>query len=322
MNEVYGRDLDLNLLRVFVVVATARSVTRAAAQLYLTQPAISAALRRLTRTVGAELFTRSGRGLVLTPRGQRLFASAQPLLAALVDAALSPPVFDPLQSDRVMRIGMSDGMEGWFLPRLLRDLDVRAPHMRIIAVPVQFRTIAEVLSSRSIDVAMTVADELPPSVQRKPLWQHVGFVCLFDPRHVRVTARLSERDYFAHEHVIVSYNADLRGVVEDVLHKQRRVRCSVPSFSHIGSLVEGSTLIATLPAPIATHICELHPQLATAAAPFDVSGPGAELLWASWTEDDEACRFLRERMLEVAGDIPQRIATRKKNKTARRRRYK
>src|ERR1700742_4362067 len=98
MNEVYGRDLDLNLLRVFVVVAAAGSVTRAAAQLYLTQPAISAALRRLRSSVGAELFVRSGRGLSLTPRGEQLFASARPLLQALLDATLSPPQFDPRQS--------------------------------------------------------------------------------------------------------------------------------------------------------------------------------------------------------------------------------
>ncbi|MBZ0234085.1 MAG: LysR family transcriptional regulator, partial [Deltaproteobacteria bacterium] len=45
MNEHYGRDLDLNLLRVFAVVADSGSVTAAAGRLYLTQPAISAALR-------------------------------------------------------------------------------------------------------------------------------------------------------------------------------------------------------------------------------------------------------------------------------------
>ena len=44
MPSAYGRDLDLNLLRVFVVVAETGSVTAAASGLYLTQPAVSAAL--------------------------------------------------------------------------------------------------------------------------------------------------------------------------------------------------------------------------------------------------------------------------------------
>ena len=72
MQESYGRDLDLNLLRVFLVVAEAGSVTAAAARLYLTQPAVSAALRRLTIAVGAPLFVRQGRSLALSSRGAAL----------------------------------------------------------------------------------------------------------------------------------------------------------------------------------------------------------------------------------------------------------
>src|SRR5512141_2625518 len=99
MPTVYGRDLDLNLLRVFAVVAEAGSVTEAASRLYLTQPAVSAALRRLTATIGTPLFVRSGRGLVLTSRGERLRAALEPHLRALIDAALAPPAFDPKTSD-------------------------------------------------------------------------------------------------------------------------------------------------------------------------------------------------------------------------------
>ncbi len=70
MNEwgTLGRDLDLNLLRVFVAVAQEGSVTKAAGRLYLTQPAVSAALQRLARAIGAPLFARHGRGHLVTPR--------------------------------------------------------------------------------------------------------------------------------------------------------------------------------------------------------------------------------------------------------------
>src|SRR5690348_14923726 len=105
MNDNYGRDLDLNLLRVFAVVADSGSVTEAASRLYLTQPAVSAALRRLTGAVGAPLFARRGRGLALTSRGERLRAQAQPHLRALVEAALAPPRFAPATSDRTFRLG-------------------------------------------------------------------------------------------------------------------------------------------------------------------------------------------------------------------------
>src|SRR5687768_13802596 len=132
MNENYGRDLDLNLLRVFVVVADTGSVTKAAARLYLTQPAISAALRRLTTAVGAPVFVKHGRGLVLSAHGERLLAVARPHLQALVDATLQAPAFDPSTSDRILRLGLSDIAEMWLLPLLLRELAVEAPRMRVI----------------------------------------------------------------------------------------------------------------------------------------------------------------------------------------------
>src|ERR1700761_4358912 len=105
-NTSYGRDLDLNLLRVFVVVADTGSVTKAAARLYLTQPGVSSALRRLATAVDAPLFVRQGRGIALTNAGERLLAAVRPSLAALVDAALAPPKFQLATSDRVIRIGL------------------------------------------------------------------------------------------------------------------------------------------------------------------------------------------------------------------------
>ena len=301
MNENYGRDLDLNLLRVFVVVADCSSVTKAAARLYLTQPAVSAALRRLTSSVGAPLFVKHGRGLVLSSQGERLLHAARPHLQALVDATLATPKFDPASSDRILRIGFSDVAEMWLLPALLRVLDAQAPKMRIIAVPIQFRTVEEALISRRVDVAITVADELPPSIQRAPLFTG-GFVLLYDPRHTKgIRASIDERTYFAREHVIVSYNGDLRGVIEDVMRKQRRVRISLASFAHLGDVLDGTALLATVPTSVAHHIRETRPHLKTAKLPFALrSSSGVEMLWPSATHDDPACRFARDQITAIA----------------------
>ena len=301
MTENYGRDLDLNLLRVFVVVADAGSVTKAAARLYLTQPAISAALRRLTISVGARLFVKHGRGLVLSSQGERLLATARPHLQALVDATLATPRFDPLSSDRILRLGLSDVAETWLLPALLRAFSTAAPAMRVIVIPIQFRTVEDALIARRVDIAVTVADELPSSIRRAPLF-HAGFACLFDPRHAKgIGKSISERDYFARDHVIVSYNGDLRGLIEDVVRKQRRVRCSLPSFAHIGEVVEGTALLATVPDLVAARIRAVRPHLRTAKLPFTSrGGPDVELLWPSATHDDPACRFARDQITGIA----------------------
>jgi LysR family transcriptional activator of mexEF-oprN operon len=304
MPGAYGRDLDLNLLRVFAVVAESGSVTEAASRLYLTQPAVSAALRRLTVAVGAPLFARSGRGLALTSRGVRLRDAVRPHLQNLVDAALAPPTFDPKTSDRTLRLGLSDTSELWLLPPLLRVLETEAPRMRVVAVPVQFRTVAAAMAT-GLDAAVTVADELPATIRRQPLFTG-GFVCLYDPRHARLRT-LGEKEYFAHSHVVVSYNGDLRGIVEDLLRKTRDVRCSVSSFAHLGALIDGTAMLATVPRLVADQIRAVRPHLRTKPLPFEIEGSHADLLWPVATDDDEPCRFVREKIVEISRVVAERL---------------
>jgi len=297
MPKIHGRDLDLNLLRVFALVAETGSVTRAASSLYLTQPAVSAALRRLTTTVGAPLFVRSGRGLVLTSRGERLRAGLQQHLHALIDAAFAPPMFDPVTCDRTLRLGLSDSAEVWLLPSLLRVLEREAPHMRVVAVPVQFRTVAAALAA-GLDAAITVADDLPATIRREPLLRG-GFTCLYDPRHARLR-RLTEVEYFARDHIVVSYNGDLRGIVEDMFDRSRNIRCSVSSFANLGALIDGTAMLATIPELVATQIRATRPHLKTKPLPFTIKGSFAELLWPVSTDDDEPCKFARTKIAEIA----------------------
>jgi LysR family transcriptional activator of mexEF-oprN operon len=297
MPTVYGRDLDLNLLRVFAVVAEMGSVTAAAGRLYLTQPAVSAALRRLTSVVGAPLFARSGRGLSLTSRGQQLRDALHPHLQRLIEAALDPPTFDPATSQRVLRLGLADSAELWLLPRLLKVFEAQAPRMRIVSLPVQFRTIGAALAA-GLDAAVTVADDLPANIRRQVLFTD-GFTCLYDGRHAPLRS-LTKKEYLARSHVIVSYNGDLRGIVEDALHETRNVRCSVPSFAHVGALIEGTSMLATVPHPVADQLRAVRPHLKKKPLPFVLEGSALELLWPLATDDDEPCRFLRSQILEVA----------------------
>ena len=298
---VYARDLDLNLLRVFVVVALQGSVTSAAKKLYLTQPAVSAALKRLSMAVGAPLFARRGRGLALTTRGERLLQTARPHLEALVGAALSSEAFDPEKSDRTVRIGLSDASEGWLLPRLLHRLSREAPNLRLVVLEVQFRTVARAFESGAIDFAVCVADDLPAGVARAPLLTG-GFVCLFDPKRVRAKKKISREAYFAHKHVIVSYNGDLRGVVEDMLHMRRDVRVSIPSFHGIGAIVRGTDMLATVPRLVADDQLRQHPSLALAELPFDLasSSTGMELLWRPPLDDEPSVRFVMDAVRRIA----------------------
>jgi LysR family transcriptional activator of mexEF-oprN operon len=163
-------------------------------------------------------------------------------------------------------VGIADGADEWLVPPLLRALGREAPRMRLLCVPVQFRTVAEALASRRVDLAATVADELPKSI-------------------------------------IVSYNADLRGVIEDVFGRQRRVRCSLATFWGLGAIVDGSALVATMPEIFALHVLRQRPHLKTAAVPFRFPETGMDLLWPAALDDDPACRFVRDSIATIVGGL-------------------
>jgi len=80
--------LELRELRYFLALAEERNFTRAAARVYVTQPAFSRAIRKLEREIGGELFDRSTRQVHLTHRGVGLLPDARSLIA-LADAAVA-----------------------------------------------------------------------------------------------------------------------------------------------------------------------------------------------------------------------------------------
>jgi DNA-binding transcriptional LysR family regulator len=69
--------LSLNLLRVFNAVAEHKNVILAAGKLYISQPAVSAALKKLQNEMDVRLFLKSGRNLVLTEQGIQFYELTQ-----------------------------------------------------------------------------------------------------------------------------------------------------------------------------------------------------------------------------------------------------
>ena len=91
-----ARNLDLTALRSFAAVADAGGVTRAAAQLNLTQSAVSMQLKRLEESLGLPLLDRSARTIALTAQGEQLLGYARRLLALNDEAwgRLTHPAFE------------------------------------------------------------------------------------------------------------------------------------------------------------------------------------------------------------------------------------
>jgi LysR family transcriptional activator of mexEF-oprN operon len=73
MKPIHFSAVDLNLLTVFAAVMRTRNTTRAAETLFITQSAVSHALKRLRAVMGDALFARTSSGLIPTPRAQQVW---------------------------------------------------------------------------------------------------------------------------------------------------------------------------------------------------------------------------------------------------------
>lgn len=119
---------DLEQLRTFVAVVEAGSLTAAAAQVFLSQSAVSEQMRKLEERAGQSLLTRGKAGVAPTAAGTRLLAHAQRLLA-LADEALRDLRGETLQGE--LRLAVTDYFRPGELARLLSRLGERYPQVRL-----------------------------------------------------------------------------------------------------------------------------------------------------------------------------------------------
>jgi DNA-binding transcriptional LysR family regulator len=153
------RQVDLNLLVVFTALAEERSVSRAAARLYLSQPAVSRALQRLRDMFKDDLLVRGAGGYEMTPKGERLLQELSTMLPR-VDRLLVGAEFDPDVEQAVFRVAGTDNAAAVFAPSLCRQM---LPWLRNVTLQMRPMARRDVRGSR----ARTVG----PGVHRRR-WAH------------------------------------------------------------------------------------------------------------------------------------------------------
>ncbi|MGY1809333.1 LysR family transcriptional regulator [Blastococcus sp. SYSU D00669] len=123
--------LDLNLLVSLDALLQQRSVTRAAAQMGLSQPALSASLARLRRHFGDELLTRVGNEYRLTPLAVQLKELTRIALSGVERVFTAQPEFDPASSTREFTFLVSDYWVAVLGDTVAELLAEEAPHARL-----------------------------------------------------------------------------------------------------------------------------------------------------------------------------------------------
>ncbi|HSW08367.1 LysR family transcriptional regulator [Aquabacterium sp.] len=307
------RTLDLNLLRVFDVVMFERNVTRAAARLAMTQPAVSNALRRLHQATGEDLFVSGPTGMTPTPQAEALWPTVRAALSGL-SHALDPQAFDPRQDAQGFRLLMADAAAAVLMPALIRGIEQQALQVTLRVLPLGTRDPRPQLEQGQTDVALGFFPELAAALQAEgdsavvcldPLY-HCGYVCVMRRGHELARHPvLTLDDYCAAGHVRVSFAGRQHGFVDAALQglkRQRRVVLTVNEFATAARVVQQSDLLTVLPRSFVSA-SGLAPDLVM--RPFPGALPRIEvgLLWHRRDQQQPAQRWLRQAIHEAAQSL-------------------
>ena len=280
----------------------AGSLTQAAAQLHVTQPAVSNALTRLRQQVGDPLFIREGRRMVPSLRARQIAPQVEQALATLQTVTRSEHHFDPVTAQRRYQVGMRDLLEFVLLPDLLSDLQRQAPHISLQSRPIERRRLERMLASGGLDLAIDVAIPTGEDIRRELLLR--DSLCVVTRRgHALARQRLTLDRWLSQPHVVVSARTS-GPVLEDLLlHEHdltRRVVLRCQHYSAACSVVAHTDCMLMLPRRYATQLTRAF-GLVVKPPPLPLAPLELLMYWHRNADSDNGLHWLRSRITTLSG---------------------
>lgn len=251
---------DLHQLRVFDVLLRRQSLTRAARELEVTQPALSKTLAQLRRYFDDPLFVRVALRMEPTPKAQQLQAPVRAILDQAASLRREHVAFDPRLSHRTFHFCVVDAGLLKLLPPLVERLMTEAPNVRLNVLQLEAAELEHSLESGKLDFAMGSFAAMPKAIRRQPLWLE-RYVSVARRGHPRLSAEPSLRAFTAEKHVLVSIpgsghaHQNMERSLEAVIPRENVV-CRIPIFIGAAVLAKHTDAIATLPLSVASAVAD------------------------------------------------------------------
>lgn len=296
--------LDLNLLVVLDALLRERSVTRAARELHLSQPAMSASLARLRTYFNDEILVPQGKRMMPTSHAQNLAPLVAQALADIEMRIMGAAVFDPTTSQRRFRLCASDYVSVVLLQPLLATLENSAPGISIeISAPTP--DAVPQLERGEIDFIVT-PEQFASNEHRRQL--------LFEERHVVVGCRnnpifkreLTATVFFQQGQVIMGLG-HAPGFAEremGELNRRRQIDVVCASFLAVPWMLPGTHRIAMMHERLARLMIKKLP-LAMAPLPFEFPLMREMVQYHSARVEDSGMQWLLQALLSQAATLPQ-----------------
>lgn len=295
MHETNVSNIDLNLLKALDALLETESVTKAADLTNLSQPAMSRALNRLQHTIKDPLLVRSGRGMVLTPRGEALRTPVRDALAQ-VSHVFKPQVFDPSNTQDHFRIMAPDYIAQMIMPTVLGQVFKLAPQVQVDVKNLSATGISDMCEGK-ISLGFGVDDDGPTlyNVASQSLFVDRQ-VCLMRKEHPLIEDGMSLEGYSTSAHALLSITGRGGGRIDDVLKEhglKRTIALRITQFMTISAVISPTDLIITVPEQLAQQV--MTDELQVMSLPDELQTPSFTVsqIWHERFTKDPAHQWLR-----------------------------
>lgn len=289
------RRIDLNLLTIFDAIMSEGSITRAAARLGMTQPALSNALTRLRRLVDDPLFVRVGNRIVPTERAAALSGPIRQALE-IAERALgaNPDEEDATEGPRCFTLALGDAGEAIALPAAFAKLKREGKRPVRLTLRRHAPDPAAELKRGTIDLAWL--SETPPTreISVEPVMKD-EIVCVLAGATGR--KKMTRDFFFALEHAAIAGAGHERQL--DKNGRKRRIAIEFAHHAPLAALVAETELAATMPRRVAEHYAALH-DLAIVPLPFDMPDALIHQAWPRALDGDREHGRLRNALKAAA----------------------
>jgi DNA-binding transcriptional LysR family regulator len=303
MRESSLKSPDLNLLIHFDALMTCRVVSRAAEQVGVSQPAMSAALSRLRKLFNDPLLVRDGTHWVPTPHAVTLHLEFQPLLARWQRATGPRQEFDPRATARTFSLYATDYMQFTLLPRVLPGLAKDAPHLHLRVMPARLLHGMSMLDTNHVELLAGYFPDPAQNLRARFLYEEPA-VCVVREHHPCLRGRWNLDAYLRYSHVdLAAHTGYFSGAIDRMLqavNRQRSVAATLSSYMVCPHVVANSDLIATMPMSVAKAAARSS-RLALLDVPLKLPALSVSLYWHERHQNDPGHGWLRQYIAEHAG---------------------
>lgn len=300
------RGVDVAMLRTFDALMRERSVSRAAARLFLSQPAVSASLGKLRRVFGDPLFTRTAHGVVPTERAHALAVHVERVLAEMALMVEGGAAFDAATSQRIFRIAGTDHSSRLMLPALAEQLCAIGSGIRIFWESGAISALNERLRKGDVDLAVLPRAQTPRDVEAALLYED-RYVLAARHGHPMLEQQASLDSFCALPHVVLGYGGTaLDDRIDSVLlrdGRSRRAQLAVTTFSQMIDVLTRTDHVAVMPQRVLDSHAD---RLQRYELPIVLPDYQLFVCWDRRAGADAGVQWLKDLFVRTLGTAPQR----------------